>query len=100
MSNKLDFEWRSDAACKNEDPEIFYPDMHSSHGQKIAKFAIKICGDCPVRLKCAEHGIRHERYGVWGGMTEGERTRYRSEHKIMLKTEMYNSRNFLQQDRK
>lgn len=99
MANKLDFSWRTEALCKNEDPDIFYPDMATTHGQKVAKFAITLCKECPVRLKCAQHGIRHERYGVWGGMTEGERSRYRTKNKIVLETEMFNSRFFLPQER-
>lgn len=99
MRMAIDFSWRSQAACSEEDPDVFYPDMATSHGQKTAKFAITICESCPVRTKCAQHGISHERYGVWGGMTEGERTRYRRKHNVPLDTEMFNSRYFLPLDR-
>jgi WhiB family redox-sensing transcriptional regulator len=100
MIDQIDYSWRSEAICKDQDPEIFYPDMATSHGQKIAKFAVKICGECPVRIKCAEHGLRHERYGVWGGLTEGERARYRKKHHITIETDLFNSRHHLPQDRK
>lgn len=100
MTTQIDFSWRTEASCKNEDPDIFFPDMATTHGQKIAQFAIKICETCPVRAKCARYGIQHERYGVWGGMTEGERNRYRRKYNIVLDTEMFNSRHFLPQERK
>jgi WhiB family redox-sensing transcriptional regulator len=99
MMETIDLSWRKEAACKKEDPEVFFPDMASSKGQKIAKFAIKICQECPVRIRCADHGLRHERYGVWGGMSEGERVRYRRQHKIMIETEMFNTRLYIPQVR-
>jgi WhiB family redox-sensing transcriptional regulator len=91
----MDFSWRKEAICKEQEPYVFYPDMSTSQGQKIARFAIKVCGECPVRVRCLEHGIKHEKYGVWGGMTEGERIRYRRRHNIMLETEVYNTRLYL-----
>jgi WhiB family redox-sensing transcriptional regulator len=97
---QIDYSWRKEASCKEENPDIFYPDMATSQGQKIARFAIKICSECPVRVRCAEHGIRHERYGVWGGMTEGERVRYRRDRKIVLETELFNTRLYMPQERK
>lgn len=99
MRTTIDFTWRSEAACKDEDPDIFFPDMATAHGQKISRFAIKICQECPVKVRCAQHGIRHERYGVWGGMSEGERVRYRTKHKITLDTDMFASRHFFPQER-
>jgi WhiB family redox-sensing transcriptional regulator len=33
-----------------------------------------ICGTCPVIAQCAAHALQvREPYGVWGGLSEGER---------------------------
>lgn len=98
MINDNDNKWQNDALCKTQAPEIFYPEMDSSHGQKIARFAIKICDDCPVRVKCVKHGIHHERYGIWGGMTEGQRKNYRKKHNITLDADNYRTRHFISLD--
>lgn len=34
----------------------------------------QICGNCPVKSFCGEYGIVHEEAGVWGGLSEAERT--------------------------
>lgn len=37
-----------------------------------------ICFDCPLRRPCLEEAmVNGERYGVWGGMGEGERKKFR-----------------------
>lgn len=36
-----------------------------------------VCLTCPVLQRCREHALRvREPYGVWGAMTEDERTAY------------------------
>ena len=38
-----------------------------------------LCMGCVVRLRCLERALVHkERYGVWGGMGEAERHRFRA----------------------
>ena len=37
---------------------------------------------CEVREQCLKWAIEHdERFGIWGGMSERERRRYKKEHK-------------------
>lgn len=31
-------------------------------------YAKRICGSCQHRVECAEWGIHHEQYGIWGGL--------------------------------
>jgi WhiB family transcriptional regulator, redox-sensing transcriptional regulator len=39
-----------------------------------SKEAKKICLQCPVIEQCRERALDHrESYGVWGGLSEGER---------------------------
>lgn len=40
--------------------------------------ARSLCTICPIRTRCLERALVHrERYGVWGGMGEAERQRFR-----------------------
>jgi WhiB family redox-sensing transcriptional regulator len=63
--------WKLMAACRGVDSNVFYPETDDAAGPAKA-----VCGRCPVRLVCLQSAIRNrERYGVWGGLTEGERSR-------------------------
>lgn len=61
--------WQRDAACRDEDPAIFFPDKGTHIGEAKA-----VCGRCPVLAQCRswvlENRIRH---GIWAGLTEKER---------------------------
>lgn len=70
--------WRDQSACKDVDPEIFFP--LSENGVKAAKGseeAKSYCRVCPVNVECFDSAIQHERvgarHGVWGGATPTER---------------------------
>ena len=64
--------WRDEAACRDADPELFFPPERGGEAQ--AGKAKAICAGCPVRTPCLEYAVRHgERFGVWGGTAEGER---------------------------
>jgi len=40
--------------------------------------AKSLCHGCPFRMRCLERAlVNRERYGVWGGMGEAERARFR-----------------------
>ena len=63
-------QWRSMAACRSADPDLFFP--VSSSGQSLAQEAEAkaICAGCPVRRECLAFALRtHQAYGVWGGQS-------------------------------
>lgn len=63
--------WRDLAACRGEDPALFFPEDGNKHA--VAK-ARAICAGCPVRTECLEHAVGFpEKHGVWGGLAERER---------------------------
>lgn len=67
--------WVADSACgPYPDPEVFF---RAGRGEALAIATAKqLCADCPVRTACLEYALTHnEEYGVWGGLTEGERFR-------------------------
>src|SRR5215470_19160422 len=67
-------DWRSLAACRSADPDLFFP--ISSTGQSIAQVAEAkaICAGCPVQRECLAFALRtHQVHGIWGGLSEQER---------------------------
>lgn len=71
-------DWRIKGSCSGEDPELFfYPDGEKGAARaKRAEAAKKVCKTCPVINTCLEWSIQTgEQYGVWGGLSEEERTR-------------------------
>jgi WhiB family transcriptional regulator, redox-sensing transcriptional regulator len=68
--------WRDAAACREEDPELFFP-VGSTGREQIQQIqrAKSVCWTrCPARETC-EAWARDNRisHGIWGGYTEGER---------------------------
>ena len=62
-------DWTTRAACKGTDPDELFVQGAAQNRAKL------ICRGCPVRTECLadalDNGIE---FGVWGGMTERERT--------------------------
>jgi hypothetical protein len=67
--------WRDDALCRQIDSAIFFPPKGES-----TKQAKRICGLCEVRAECLAEALSRrpkDDYGIWGGLSEGERKRLR-----------------------
>lgn len=65
-------DWMADAACRDHDPELFFPIS------KASQAAIRICRACPIKKRCEDYAIAHrEQHGIWGGMHADERHRAR-----------------------
>jgi WhiB family redox-sensing transcriptional regulator len=62
------------AACLDEDPELFFPVGHSGPAiQQIAR-AKAVCHRCPLISSCLTWALQTgQDAGVWGGMSEDER---------------------------
>lgn len=66
--------WKEHSACKDAPVEVFFVER----GTTTVDRARAICFDCPVRVDCLDYALRHyEKFGVWGGLTEGERRPFR-----------------------
>jgi hypothetical protein len=50
-----------------------------------AKIARNVCNSCTHKIECQQWGIQHEKYGIWGGLTEGEREPIRKRLNIIVK---------------
>ncbi|MFE6225335.1 MULTISPECIES: WhiB family transcriptional regulator [unclassified Streptomyces] len=68
--------WRADAACLEVDPDLFFPVGTGAPALAQAEEAKKVCRRCPVREPCLAEALAqaHPPSGVWGGLTEGERS--------------------------
>jgi WhiB family redox-sensing transcriptional regulator len=89
--------WRSEAACKAESRDIFFPEG-TGNWQSAYKEAEAICAGCPVKDECLRECMESERgqaqmglgtngnvYGYYGGTTPSQRRKlhekWRAEHK-------------------
>jgi WhiB family transcriptional regulator, redox-sensing transcriptional regulator len=71
-------DWRSSAACRSADPDLFFP-LSSAGGadQQIGR-AKTICAGCRVRRECLDYALAEDQnYGIWGGTTPEDRQRAR-----------------------
>jgi WhiB family redox-sensing transcriptional regulator len=67
-------DWRRRSACKDEDPELFYPVGSSGPAETQLLEAKAVCARCPVRKVCLAWSFEIKaEAGVWGGMSEEER---------------------------
>lgn len=61
--------WTENAACKEEDIDLFFPPMSGPGAVAAKREAKKICAGCPVRQRCYDTAAaNYEHYGVWGGV--------------------------------
>ncbi len=79
--------WPQYASCK-QDPELFFPPpqqgrpAHGGQDSPKVREAKDICGSCRVKGPCLAYALKHHMpHGIWGGMTEGERSRIKRQPK-------------------
>ncbi|MES9525874.1 WhiB family transcriptional regulator [Streptomyces capoamus] len=66
--------WRDHAACRQEDPDLFFPIGTTGPAQVQTQQAKAVCARCPVREQCLDWALdTSQSIGVWGGTTELER---------------------------
>ncbi|EYT79410.1 MULTISPECIES: WhiB family transcriptional regulator [unclassified Streptomyces] len=66
--------WREHAACRHEDPDLFFPIGTTGPALVQTEQAKAVCGRCPVREECLRWALDTDQtIGVWGGTGEDER---------------------------
>ena len=70
-------DWRTRAACRDADPELFFPLGTSDATLPQIDAAKRICRTCSVREPCLRWALGSGDAGVWGGTTEAERRKLR-----------------------
>lgn len=72
----LDGSWRHDAACKELDTDLFFPEQGAS--RRRIQAAKNVCRVCPVSTECLDYALGTGSHGgIWGGMVERERQKVR-----------------------
>jgi WhiB family redox-sensing transcriptional regulator len=70
--------WRTRSACRDSDPDIFFPIGSSGPAVEQIETARRICGACAVNAECLEFALAtNQEAGIWGGCTEEERRKIR-----------------------
>jgi WhiB family redox-sensing transcriptional regulator len=67
-------DWRHDAACLEEDPELFFPIGNTGPALIQIEDAKAVCRRCSVAAVCLQWALdTNQDSGVWGGLSEDER---------------------------
>jgi WhiB family redox-sensing transcriptional regulator len=67
-------DWRHQSACRDEDPELFFPVGNTGPALTQIEEAKKVCNRCIVKEPCLAWALESgQDAGVWGGLSEDER---------------------------
>lgn len=67
-------DWRHYAACRDQDPELFFPIGETGPALLQTAEAKSICGACGVKNLCLQWALDNgQDTGIWGGLSEVER---------------------------
>jgi hypothetical protein len=80
-----ELDWRARGECGRQGvrTERFFPDAHEAtlHGAAMDDYVpadvAELCGSCSVRLRCLKFALLHGEVGIWGGVSERARIRWR-----------------------
>lgn len=72
------WDWQLRAECRGVDSSVFYS-PEGEHGYarwRREEDAKRLCRQCVVLTECRSHALAFaEPFGVWGGLSEGQRAR-------------------------
>jgi WhiB family redox-sensing transcriptional regulator len=70
--------WRGRSACRDSDPDVFFPIGTTGPALEQIETARRICTACGVADECLEFALAtNQEAGIWGGTTEEERRKLR-----------------------
>ena len=70
--------WRTRSACRDSDPDVFFPIGTTGPALEQIETARRICTACGVTDECLEFALAtNQEAGIWGGTTEEERRKLR-----------------------
>ncbi|MEW2467896.1 WhiB family transcriptional regulator [Streptomyces sp. NPDC046994] len=71
-------DWRHEASCREEDPDLFFPIGNTGPALIQIEEAKSVCRRCPVIEHCLQWALESgQDAGVWGGLSEDERRNMR-----------------------
>ncbi len=75
-----EYGWRSEALCRDTDPELFFPIGTTGAALLQIEQARSVCRQCPVQAECLDFALTtNQDSGIWGGTSEEERRGLRRE---------------------
>jgi WhiB family redox-sensing transcriptional regulator len=74
-------DWRRHAACRDTDPDLFFPVGTTGPAVEQIDSAKTVCRQCEAQADCLDFAIvTNQDSGVWGGTSEEERRVLRRQH--------------------
>jgi WhiB family redox-sensing transcriptional regulator len=71
-------DWRNVAACRDTDPDLFFPVGTTGPAIDQIEAAKAVCRACEAHTACLEFALAtNQESGVWGGTSEEERRQLR-----------------------
>jgi len=71
-------DWRERAACRDTDPDLFFPVGSTGPALEQIVNAKAVCTTCEAQVSCLEFALAtNQESGIWGGTTEEERRKLR-----------------------
>lgn len=73
------WDWQLDGLCRGYESSVFFhPEGERGRARTSREQnAKRVCNECPVLQQCRSHALEaNEPYGVWGGMSAGDRADY------------------------
>jgi WhiB family transcriptional regulator, redox-sensing transcriptional regulator len=81
-------DWRDGAACRDTDPDLFFPVGTTGPALEQIEAAKAVCRQCVAQTECLEFAIvTNQDSGVWGGTSEEERRVLRRRYVARLKAQ-------------
>ena len=74
-------EWRDLSACRDTDPDLFFPVGTTGPAIEQIENAKAVCRVCDVQKTCLEYAlVTNQDSGIWGGTSEEERRQLRKQY--------------------
>jgi len=74
-------EWRRNSACRDTDPDLFFPVGTTGPAIEQIETAKAVCRACPSQGLCLEYALdTNQDSGIWGGTSEDERRQIKRGH--------------------
>ena len=71
-------DWRQKSACRNTDPDLFFPVGTTGPALDQIESAKAVCNRCEAQEACLEFALAtNQESGIWGGTSEEERRKLR-----------------------
>ncbi|HEX2064052.1 MAG TPA: WhiB family transcriptional regulator [Acidimicrobiales bacterium] len=71
-------DWRTKAACRDTDPDLFFPVGTTGPALEQIEAAKAVCRTCEAQAPCLEFALAtNQESGVWGATCEEERRKLR-----------------------